>query len=240
MSMVVGIGGWLLGLAGLGLAAVIRIRLARQADAVARACHEVRGPLTAVRLGLELGGRLRDVSQSRLRAIELELARAAVALDDLSAVAAPRRTVQFEPVEVSQLVESSVEAWDAVAAVHGGTIVLDAPSQPIWVVGERLRIAQAVGNLLANAIEHGGGAIQVRLRSGVGKVQVEVADSGPGLPASIDRLVRRQARRGRTEHGHGLRIASRVAAAHGGRLALAPGDRGARMVLELPALSRPG
>jgi len=232
VSVALGIGGWLIGVAGVGAAAIIRVRFSRQAEAVARACHEVRGPLTAIQLGLELGGRVRQLSHYRLRAIELELGRAAVALDDLSAVRVP--AVRTESMDVGELVATSVEAWQAVAVAQGGVISFDAAPRPIWVAGDRLRLAQAVGNLLANAIEHGGGEVEVRLRQAVGKVGVEVADSGPGLPAPIDEMVRRSGRRGRPGRGHGLRVAGAVAAAHGGRLASVPRGQGARIVLELP------
>ena len=203
---------------------------------MALACHEVRGPLTAVRLGLEL----RQLSHTRLRAIELELGRATVALNDLSAVPVHRNAAQLGPVDITELVATSVEAWRAVAAAQAATICLEAAPRPFLVPGDRLRLAQAVGNLLANAIEHGGGAVQVQLRPGAGAVRIEIVDRGPGLPASIDQLVRRPRRRGQSEHGHGLRVASRIAASHGGRLVAAPSEFGARIVLELPGAPGPG
>jgi signal transduction histidine kinase len=143
-------------------------------------------------------------------------------------------------VDVAELVATSVEAWRAVAAAQGATISLDHVAGTLPVAGERLRLAQVVGNLLANAIEHGGGAVEVRLRGAAGTVRIEVADDGPGLPAPIGRLIRGAGRRGRAGRGHGLGIASRVAAAHGGGLMTAPVDRGTRIVLKLPALSGTG
>jgi signal transduction histidine kinase len=235
MSVALGISGWLLGVMGIGTAAIIRMRFGRHAEAVARACHEVRGPLTAVRLGLELAGRVRPLSESRLRALELELGRATVALDDLSTAQAQRTATRFESLDMAELVANSVEAWRAVAVAQGTAISLASSPRPVPVAGDRLRLAQAVGNLLANAIEHGGGAVEVRLRPMVGMVGVEVTDGGPGLPAPIEQLVRRSRRRGHAERGHGLRVAGAVAAAHGGRLAAAPSEHGARILLELPA-----
>lgn len=237
MSVALGIGGWLLAVTGLGAAALIHIRLTRHAHAVARACHEVRGPLTAVRLGLEPATSVPRLSQSRLRAIELELGRAGIALDDLSAARVQRGPARVEPVELGRLVASSVEAWHPVALAQGASIALEASPRPLWLLGERLRLAQAVGNLLANAIEHGGGRIRVRLGFSVGKVQVEVGDDGPGLPAPLDQLTRRRRKwGGGAERGHGLRIAGQVADAHRGRLLAAPSERGARLVLELPSV----
>jgi signal transduction histidine kinase len=241
MSVALGVSGWLLAVTGLGTAALIRIRLSRHAEAVARACHEVRGPLTAVRLGLEPAVSPPRLSDSRLRAIELELGRAGVALDDLSAARVPRRPSQLEPVELGRLVASSVDAWRPVALAQGVSIAFEAPQGPFWVLGERLRLAQAVGNLLANATEHGGGAIEVRVGASGGEVHVEVADDGPGLPASLEELARRRRRRRPgAERGHGLGITGRVAEAHRGRLTAAPGERGARLVLALPAAPERG
>src|ERR1700730_12880311 len=86
----VGLGWGLSGWAAAGLAALIAWRvLGWRMEAVARACHELRGPLTAARLGLELGAREGSLTSARLAAIDLELARASLALDDL---ASPRAT----------------------------------------------------------------------------------------------------------------------------------------------------
>jgi signal transduction histidine kinase len=246
-SSAAALAGWPIAAAGLGAAAIMRSRLCRHMEAVARACHELRGPLTAVRLGLELGGRVRQLPYNRLRAIELELERAALALDDLAA--APRRGVigggaasgsrgGGEEVDIGELVSDSVEAWRTVARARDVALCLEPASAGLVVAGERLRLAQAIGNLIANAIEHGGGLVEVRVRGEEKRIRVEVVDGGPGLPAPIDELVRRRRRKRRRvdkERGHGLAIASAIATAHGGRLAGAPTERGARVVLELPA-----
>ena len=96
-----------------------------------------------------------------------------------------------EPVDLEQLVSDSVEAWRPAAAARG--VELRAfwigRSRDVW--GDRLRLAQALGNLISNAIEHGGGVVEVRGRSDAGGVRVEVTDHGPGLPAPIGELARR-------------------------------------------------
>jgi two-component system sensor histidine kinase QseC len=104
----------------------------------------------------------------------------------------------------------------------------------VW--GDRLRLAQATGNLIANAIEHGGGTVLVHgCCAQPGRARIEVIDTGPGLPAPVAELTRRR-HRGHGVRGRGLAIAAAVAASHGGRLAAAPSRRGARLVLELPAV----
>src|SRR5205823_5805331 len=90
-----------------------------------------------------------------------------------------------------------------------------------------------------NAIEHGGGPVELRAQADTDGVRIEVIDGGGGLPASVDEMVRR-ARGGRGARGRGLAITSAIAAAHGGRLGVAPSDRGARLVLELPAACMAG
>jgi signal transduction histidine kinase len=229
---------WALAGAGLVAAVLLHHRLARVTEAVARACHELRGPLTAARLGLELGPEIRPLPPGRIRAIELELGRAALALDDLSAVRTTGGAARYAAVDLSRLAADEVEAWRPAARVHGATLRLDGPAAPLWVTGERLRLAQAIGNLIANAIEHGGGEVRVRLRRGQSVVRMEVVDDGPGLSRPVERLGdRRWFTWGgrRPERGHGLAIVRGIAAAHGGRLSAAPSDRGARLVLELPA-----
>jgi signal transduction histidine kinase len=143
-----------------------------------------------------------------------------------------RAPVEFD---LCELLEDSVQAWRGDAVARGVELTLECASGPMFVDGDRLRIAQATGNLIANALEHGGGAVIVRARAAGGLARVEFVDSGPGLPAPVAVLARRRrADRGRGERGRGLAIALAVTVAHGGRLAAAPSDGGARLVLELP------
>ena len=88
VSTAASVAGWVT--AGLAAALVMSVRRAHghRMEAVARACHELRGPLTAARLGLTApGGRDEAPSPRRLRAIDTELSRAALALDDLAGAA---------------------------------------------------------------------------------------------------------------------------------------------------------
>ena len=234
----VSLGGWLAA-SGAGVAVGAgRHALAGRMESVARACHELRGPLTAARLGLQLGVSTGELSPARLRAIDLELGRAALALEDLDS-ARTRRMGAWrppEPVDLEELVRDSVEAWRAAASAWGVSLSASWAGSPARVWGDRLRLAQATGNLIANAIEHGGGVVSVSgCCAGPGCARIEVADAGPGLPAPVGELARRR-HRGRGMRGRGLAIAAAVAASHGGRLASAPSPRGARLVLELPAV----
>jgi signal transduction histidine kinase len=256
MSQALVVAGWLVAIAGVAAAIAARCRTANLGEAVARACHELRGPLTAARLGLELSFRGGQLADARLRAIELELGRATLALEDLSeacdAAAKRRRPVEViggQQVDIAQLLADLVQAWEGQARVRGVEMALAGSGATPVVQGERLRLAQAVGNLIANAVEHGGGVVSVSWHAAAATVRIEVADRGDGLPAPVAELARRRplrwpsprrerAARARPQagsrRGHGLAIASAIAARHGGRLAAAPSDRGARLVLELP------
>ncbi len=228
------LGGWLA--AGVGAAGAVAARrsLGLRMEAVARACHELRGPLTAVRLGLALGVRGGELSAAQLRALDLELARAALALDDLASAREPGREVRgAQAVDIRDLLADSVQAWRPAAQAAGARLELQWSGAPAHVLGDRLRLAQATGNLIANAIEHGGGVIIVRGGAGRTMLRVEVRDGGPGLPAPVAELTRRR-RAGTGGRGRGLAIAQSIARDHGGRVAAAPCERGARLVLELP------
>src|SRR6478752_359549 len=142
---------------------------------VARASHELRGPLCAARLGLgTLAG-----EPGRVAAIDLELARAGRALDDLTAAPSGARPREHrEPVDIAQLVRAYIPAWTTLAAAHGAQLRCEGDKNPTWrtdgppapapaatvVTADPLRIAQALANLVSNAAEHGGGVVRVRVR----------------------------------------------------------------------------
>ena len=104
----------------------------------------------------------------------------------------------------------------------------------------RMAVWRAIGNLVDNALTYSGGAVDVMTFSADGKVSVEVRDRGPGIPASeIERLKRPftrldSSRRGPSGSGLGLAIVERIARAHGGTLEISPRESGglvARLVL---------
>jgi signal transduction histidine kinase len=116
-------------------------------------------------------------------------------------------------------------------------VVCEVPAATV-VRADQVRLAQALSNVVANAIEHGGGRVEVRARATGDRVRVTVADDGPGLPAPVADLVRRP-RAGRGARGRGLVIAATALARQGGRLAGEPAPHGTRLALELPASASP-
>jgi signal transduction histidine kinase len=201
----------------------LHLRGRRRLELALRARHEVRGPLCTAQLALD--GLERS---ARVEAIGLELRRAALALDDLAGVSGGGAV---ETVDLRAVLADAAHAWHALADAHGARLAIE--PAPARVTGDRLRLAQACANLVANAIEHGGGHVRVSSAAAGGRVRVEVADLGPGLPAPIDVLLA-AARGRRSARGHGLAIAAAVAERHGGHLTSLPAPKGARLVLDLP------
>jgi signal transduction histidine kinase len=193
-------------------------------ERAARVAHEVRGPLSAAQLALHGAARRGDVSPRLVAALELELRRAALALQD------PCAGATSADVDLHDLLDCQVRTWSEVAAAHGARLVLRPGPGTAIVHADALRLAQATGNVLANAIEHGGGTIEIRTRTVGERIRVEVSDGGPGLPASIAEL----ARRPRAGRGRGLAITAGVLAHCGGRVAALPSATGGCIAIELP------
>jgi signal transduction histidine kinase len=231
------------------LAGALRRRRAR-GERARTALHEVRGPLCAVELAVALSARQGRLPAERARAIELELARARRALSELEECHRPRgRRVPtsspplVEVVDLAELLSDSCEAWRAQAELHGRSLLCRWLGPRAYCLGDRVRLAQVSGNLIANALEHGAGTVLVEgelILARRALARIAVSDEGPGLPGAVMTLARRSAtarrfRPGVASRGRGLEVVLGIVAAHGGRLGAAPCERGARLVVELPA-----
>jgi signal transduction histidine kinase len=232
MTTVLAALGWLAALGALATVAAQRSSTERRLALVAEAAHELRAPLSAALLGLH--GVVGDAASARrVAAVELELRRAGLALEDLHAAPRGRRGPECaEALDVRALLAEAVEGWRPLARALAAELHFDATGPRLVVCADRLRLTQAVGNLVLNALEHGAGPVRLRAHATRTHVRVEVRDHGPGLPAPVTALAAGGSHLGR--RGHGLAIAARVVARHGGRLLTAPVSAGACVVLELP------
>jgi signal transduction histidine kinase len=193
-------------------------------ERVARAEHELRGAATA--LGLVCEALRRDPAASHHGdAIDAQLDRLRAGLADLEAARTGKRVTPIpEPVELSSLTRAAVEfAW------LGG---------PVPARLDRRRFAQALGNMLANAAEHGVGDVRVVGRVDDGQVRVEVSNrvrhGSRGEPDGAGERGAAGEREATRDRGHGLLIASRAAEALGGRLSFEIVGDSAVATLELP------
>jgi signal transduction histidine kinase len=234
----VGSGGWVAVVIGAVVSLALVWELRRRKEMVARACHELRGPLTAARLSLASMERRREAPPERIAGLELELRRAGLALDDFAAARSGKRvTDRDEPVEVAELLEEQLASWRVVAGVFDSHLILGNVPDGVTVQGDRLRLAQAVSNLVANALEHAPGRVELTARRNGHEVRIDVIDEGAGLPAPLADLTRR-ARAGRGRRGRGLAIAAEIAERHGGRVVDNSKQRGTRIGIELPVRTR--
>jgi signal transduction histidine kinase len=200
-------------------------RLRRRLELVAEATHELRGPATAITFAVASLRRENGGERRALR-LESELERLRVGLADLDAARSGRRArSRPQPLVLEQLVDRAAAGWRAPAGERAIRVHWDAGTTVVQA--DRGRLSQALGNLMANAVEHGSGPIDVRaVRRGTRSVHVEVGDAGPGR--------RSTAGRSRADRGHGLAIASRAVREAGGRLTLDRGATGTRATIELP------
>jgi signal transduction histidine kinase len=216
----IGIGGWLLAL----WLAIAAARLRTRLELVARAEHELRGPLTAFSLALDAARR--TAGGRRLATVlESELARIRAGLADLSAARAGKRAAPIrEPLSVERLVRSSAAAWEPAARAEGRRVLVRSTAGLAVVSGDRSRFAQALGNVMANAVEHGAGDISVRATSNLDRVTIEVSNDVRAAAPDQSGHPR----------GRGMVIAADAVADTGGTLTAAVGSRRATAVLDLP------
>ena len=188
--------------------------LARERNFSADASHQLRTPLTGLRLVLEeaalSGADPRDAFDSALREVD----RLQATVDDLLRLARQERP---EPAlaDPSPVVSDAANRWRGRAAEQNRPLRLDLPEDlpPARLTSAALR--QILDVLLANALEHGRGTIKVAARATPGGVAIEVHDEGPGVDGDVDAVFVRGVGTG---HGIGLALARSLAEAEGARL----------------------
>jgi signal transduction histidine kinase len=217
---------FVLALASMGAAAAATRRLQLRLEAVARAEHELRGPATALLLACErLAGDPAAGQHAAVLAAQLD--RLAAGLADLHAARTGRRPAERrDPVDLRAYTGSTLAAWEGPLRAS-----LDWRAGPARVAADRGRLAQALGNVIANAAEHGAGEVRVRGRRGANGLRLEVSNSHPGGTSPGQRPPR--------ERGRGLGIAAQAARDLGGRLLVESDEHATLAVLELPEAAAP-
>ena len=222
---------------------------ASQRAFVADASHELRTPLTVIRGQVEVLASESDPSAEEVhrvtRVVQAEIERISRLVDDLLLLAQTeqREFLRLESVPLQAFVE---ELWDGMSLVARRRFDLSAlPAGTLRADPDRL--AQALRNLLTNAIAHtleDDGLVRLRLEADEtrGRVRFLVEDDGPGIAAGerahvFDRFYRTDSARDRDSGGTGLGLAivRAIAQAHGGNVSVGSSpEGGARFELELP------
>lgn len=148
---------------------------------------------------------------------------------------------QFSWFDVSELGAELAEMYDPLAEERGAALLFDRPKRPVPLFGHRQLLAQAISNLVENAIRYGcaGGRIEVRVRPGEKQIRIEVADRGPGIPLerrqeALKRFGRLDSSRSDEGAGLGLALAQAIAHLHDGELLLEDNQPGLLIVMRLP------
>ncbi|MFE2112646.1 sensor histidine kinase [Streptomyces microflavus] len=233
-----------------------RARLEEQRKAmVSDVAHELRTPLSNIRGWLEAAqDGLADPDPAFVDSLLEEAVQLQHIIDDLQDLAAADAGVlrlHSEPVPVEELLGQVAAAHQARAETAGVTLTVVAGAAPV-LHADPVRLRQAVGNLVSNAVRHtpAGGKVTLRAYgegpgSGPGPevVVIEVADTGTGIPAAdlpyvFDRFWRAEKSRSRRTGGSGLGLAivRKLAEAHGGTAgATSTEGQGSAFTLRLPA-----
>jgi signal transduction histidine kinase len=240
-----------------------RQRLRREAEeglrerdeALAIAAHELRNPIGAQRLALDMLQRLAETPGNgptrtklvaRAKRSSDRMARIIEELWDLTMLRRGRLELMMEEFDLASSVTNLVDEFRPELEQTGTELRLE--TEPVVGRWDRLRIEQVVTNLVANAARHGEGSpITVSVAADAARARVVVEDRGPGIsPEDQDRLFgqfeRAASTHGKSGLGLGLYISRRIVEAHGGRILLqsAPGA-GATFTVDLPRgpLSKP-
>lgn len=215
---------------------------------LATVSHELRSPLTSIReaahlLREEVPGSL-NPGQARLVAIVEEssgrLLRLVNQLLDLSRLRAGMLTIERGPVDLAEVVRRAVDELGARAQEAGLALEVEQPPRPLTAIGDQDRLVQVVVNLVANAIRFTprGGRITVRLADAGPEAEIQVEDTGVGIPTQALPHVfdwYQQAHRHRGGTGLGLAIVRGVVEAHGGRVTVESQEgKGSRFTVLLP------
>lgn len=213
------------------------------------ASHELRTPLSVLLTHAQLAladPRLSDDAREKLKVIERSARRMSFLVGDLLTLGRADLGLHGTAVQFSleELVDEEVEALAAIASERGLTLNFTSHAPHATVQGEPSRIAQAIRNVLENALRYTSppAAIAVTLTRCGNRLALTVSDPGPGIPESqreriFERFARLDEARALNPEGSGLGLAiSRaVARAHGGDLTLESEPGRTAFTLWLPA-----
>jgi len=210
--------------------------------------HEIRNPLNAATLQLELLARSgknlpepdRERFDRRIGIVKQELLRLTDLLDDFLNLARPR-ALQVEDVDLRGVVEEVAALHEAAAQQRGVRLLRECGAEPVIARGEEALLKQVLVNLLVNALDAlggsgTGGTVTLGCQTlGDTRVELFVRDDGPGIPAELgDTLFAPFVTSKEAGTGLGLTIVKRIVDRHGGSVQLGPGpERGTVAVVTL-------
>jgi signal transduction histidine kinase len=216
-----------------------RTRLAALGEMAARIAHEIRNPLTAIALKLELLAESGDARvASEIRAVLKEIARLDLIVTSALSTARPQR-IDARPTDLNRIVEEVAAL--VTAQLEHQHIDLETRFGPLPAAAlDEGRIKQVLFNLINNAAAamRDGGSLRITtVAAPPGSVSLHVEDSGPGVPAAQEQgLFASTSASGRFRLGLGLNVCRELVELHGGEIVASRSDElgGARFTVVLP------
>ncbi|MET0588722.1 MAG: hybrid sensor histidine kinase/response regulator [Novosphingobium sp.] len=218
---------------------------------LATLAHELRNPLAAIRAGIHLLRRREGTDQVGLIRDEIDrriayLVRLVDDLLDVSRISKGKISLQKERVELASIVQEAIEASQIHLDGANRTFSVDLPEEKVWLEVDPVRIAQAIANLLNNAVKftEPGGSISLTAICEDGRVELRVRDDGigisPEMHVRIFQIFEQVATyRGRAGGGLGIGLAlvRQLADLHGGSITVESAGEGAgsTFILNIPA-----
>ena len=231
LLLAISMGGWL-------LVSGVRFQLAlarKKTDFVSNVSHELKTPLTSIRMFSELlaEGRVTDPDKQRsyLNIISAEAGRLTRLINnvlDFSRLERGEKKYQFQPTDLVAVVRETIETHRPHLESGQFKIEFVLPDQPVKINGDRDALAQVLVNLLSNAEKYSGTSREIRVEmdartNPIRHVEVRILDRGTGVPAGSEEKIFDQFYRahdslssGIQGSGLGLTLARQIARAHGG------------------------
>jgi signal transduction histidine kinase/CheY-like chemotaxis protein len=222
----------------------------RKDEFLATLSHELRNPLAPIRAAVEImrlahgDPQLVEKARATIERQLLHLVRITDDLLDVARITQNRVELRRERLDLRAVIDAALEACRPMIDAQGLVLTLEIPPQPLWIVADFTRLAQAFSNLLNNAAKYTepGGQIRVSMDASDGVAIVTVADTGLGIEPPLlqrifDMFTQLQAHRERAQGGLGigLTLARRLIELHGGTIeAFSEGaGRGSRFTVRL-------
>ena len=250
LVLAIGVGSWLI-VSSLNA----ELKLARQkTDFVGNVSHELKTPLTSIRMFSELlaEGRVADAAKQRsyLQIITAEAARLTRLINnvlDFSRMERGEKKYNFQPCDLAGVVRGIEQAFRPHLEAGGFKFVCELPDAPIAVRGDADALSQIIVNLLSNAEKYSSGGKEITLQLAQKQMplphaEIKVLDRGSGVPRGTGEKIFEKFYRahdslasGIQGSGLGLTIARQIARAHGGDVVYEPRDGGGScFILRLP------
>lgn len=209
--------------------------------------HDLRTPLAELRSRLEELSLIRPAPEATFAEVDGAVGdvdrviRIFDAILRLAEIDAGLRRSGFVPLDVADLAASAVEFYEPAAELRGIELRFKSAA-PATVAGDPVLLAQALGNLIDNALKYApsNGVVEVAVeRRGDNSIEISVADNGPGITAAekskvVERFYRGDASRGTPGVGLGLSLVQAVAKLHGSTVELTDLSPGIRVSFHLP------